>query len=89
MAGYSRLMGTDEEGALAQLKAVRSDLVDPTFAKDRERRQRCRARRRGFECTSAVTNAATLDPASMKVALDGNRHRCVGSSRPERCEAPA
>ena len=29
VAGYSRLMGADEEGTLAQLKAHRSDLVDP------------------------------------------------------------
>jgi adenylate cyclase len=29
VAGYSRLMRTDEEGALARLKAVRKTLVDP------------------------------------------------------------
>src|SRR5229473_838746 len=29
VAGYSRLMGTDEEGTLAQLKAYRKTLVDP------------------------------------------------------------
>ena len=29
VTGYSRLMGADEEGTLAQLKAHRSDLVDP------------------------------------------------------------
>jgi adenylate cyclase len=29
VAGYSRLMSADEEGTLAQLKAHRSDLVDP------------------------------------------------------------
>ena len=29
IAGYSRLMGADEEGTLAQLKACRRDLIDP------------------------------------------------------------
>jgi class 3 adenylate cyclase len=29
VAGYSRLMGADEEGALERLKAVRRELVDP------------------------------------------------------------
>src|SRR5437763_10620023 len=29
IAGYSRLMGADEEGTLARLKALRSELIDP------------------------------------------------------------
>jgi adenylate cyclase len=37
VAGYSRLMGLDEEGTLARLKAVRKALVDPTIAKHRGR----------------------------------------------------
>ena len=32
VVGYSRLAGADEERTLAQLRAVRSDLVDPTIA---------------------------------------------------------
>ena len=32
VAGYSRLMGLDEEGTLARLKAVRKSLVDPAIA---------------------------------------------------------
>lgn len=32
VAGYSRLMGLDEEGTLARLKAVRKALVDPAIA---------------------------------------------------------
>jgi adenylate cyclase len=35
VAGYSRLMGLDEEGTLARLKAVRKALIDPTIAKHR------------------------------------------------------
>ena len=37
VAGYSRLMGADEEGTLAQLKALRKTLVDPTIADHRGR----------------------------------------------------
>ena len=37
VAGYSRLMGVDEEGTLARLKAVRKTLVDPTIANYRGR----------------------------------------------------
>jgi len=37
IAGYSRLMGADEEGTLARLKAVRRALVDPTIASHRGR----------------------------------------------------
>ena len=37
VAGYSRLMGADEEGTLARLKAVRKALVDPTIANYRGR----------------------------------------------------
>src|ERR1700681_2009994 len=37
VAGYSRLMGVDEEGTLARLKAVRKTLVDPALAAHRGR----------------------------------------------------
>ena len=32
VVGYSRLMGIDETGTLARLKAVRRDIVDPLIA---------------------------------------------------------
>ena len=32
IVGYSRLAGADEERTLARLRALRSDLVDPTIA---------------------------------------------------------
>jgi class 3 adenylate cyclase len=32
VAGYSRLVGADEERTLARLRALRSDLIDPTIA---------------------------------------------------------
>src|SRR5512139_3797254 len=37
VAGYSRLMGLDEEGTLQQLKAHRKELVDPKIAEHRGR----------------------------------------------------
>jgi adenylate cyclase len=37
IAGYSRLMGADEEGTLARLKAHRRELIDPTIAQHQGR----------------------------------------------------
>src|SRR5437870_4805450 len=37
VAGYSRLMGADEEGTLERLKALRRELVDPKVAEYRGR----------------------------------------------------
>src|SRR5246127_4230919 len=37
VAGYSRLMGADEEGTLERLKALRHDLVDPKIAEHKGR----------------------------------------------------
>jgi class 3 adenylate cyclase len=37
IAGYSRLMGADEEGTLATLKAIRRELVDPKIEEHRGR----------------------------------------------------
>ena len=37
VAGYSRLMGVDEEGTLERLKALRRELLDPKIAEHRGR----------------------------------------------------
>src|ERR1700674_2756610 len=37
VAGYSRLMGSDEEGTLARLKAHRKEVIDPKIAEYRGR----------------------------------------------------
>jgi adenylate cyclase len=37
VAGWSRLMGADEEGTLAALKAIRRELGDPKIAEHRGR----------------------------------------------------
>ena len=45
VAGYSRLMGADEEGTLERLKALRHELLDPTIA-EHPRRTALRATNR-------------------------------------------
>ena len=37
IAGYSRLIGTDEEGTLARLRAIRRELTDPKITEHRGR----------------------------------------------------
>src|SRR5947209_18135964 len=37
VAGYSRLMGEDEAGTLARLKAIRRELIDPEIAEHKGR----------------------------------------------------
>ena len=37
VAGYSRLMGEDEEGTLNRLRAIRAEIVDPSIAQYRGR----------------------------------------------------
>ena len=37
IAGYSRLVGLDEEGTLARLRALRRELIDPAIAQHRGR----------------------------------------------------
>ncbi|HYU13163.1 MAG TPA: tetratricopeptide repeat protein [Stellaceae bacterium] len=37
VAGYGRLIGADEEGTLARLKALRRELIDPTLAEHKGR----------------------------------------------------
>jgi adenylate cyclase len=37
VAGYSRLIGADEEGTLRRLRALRAEIVDPAIAANRGR----------------------------------------------------
>src|SRR5499427_2616753 len=37
VAGYSRLIGVDEEGTLARLRAIRAEVIDPAIAAHRGR----------------------------------------------------
>ena len=53
VAGYSRLMGADEEGTLAALKACRNELIDPKIAEHTAASSR-HGRRALVEFASAV-----------------------------------
>jgi class 3 adenylate cyclase len=66
VAGYSRLMGADEEGTLARLKAVRKTLVDPAIASHRGRVVKTTGDGMLVEFASAVDAA----PQSGLCALD-------------------
>ena len=37
MAGYSRLIGADEEGTLNRLRSIRAELIDPKITEHRGR----------------------------------------------------
>jgi adenylate cyclase len=37
VAGYSRLIGADEEGTLERLKAIRAEVIEPKIAEHRGR----------------------------------------------------
>jgi class 3 adenylate cyclase len=37
IAGYSRLIGTDEEGTLHRLRSIRAEVIDPKIAAHRGR----------------------------------------------------
>jgi adenylate cyclase len=37
VAGYSRLIGADEEGTLNRLRAIRADVIDPKISEHRGR----------------------------------------------------
>jgi adenylate cyclase len=37
VAGYSRLIGVDEEGTLNRLKAIRAEVIEPKIAEHRGR----------------------------------------------------
>jgi adenylate cyclase len=37
VAGYSRLIGTDEEGTLNRLRSIRADVIDPKITENRGR----------------------------------------------------
>ena len=46
VVGYSRLTGADEDRILARLRALRSDLIDPTIAVHHGRSRQAHRRRR-------------------------------------------
>jgi hypothetical protein len=69
VAGYSRLMGADEEGTLEGLKALRHELIDPKVAEPMARQARQgnpitrRARTRGRRGGAARRRARSPSPS--------------------------
>jgi class 3 adenylate cyclase len=63
VAGYSRLMGADEEGTLAALKAIRRELSDPKVKEHRGR------------IVKTTGDGMLVEFASVESASSGNRRR--------------
>jgi hypothetical protein len=59
VVGYSRLAGADEDRTLARLRALRSDLIDPTIAAVWS--TPCAAR---LKCRTAWSSATPARPAT-------------------------
>ena len=58
VAGYSRLMGSDEGGTLAQLEALRTEIIEPLIANRAGEAPAARAYKRSFgECLTGHTLA--------------------------------
>src|ERR1041385_3010173 len=70
VAGYSLLMGRDEEGTLTQLKAFRKTLVDPTIAAHRGRIVKTTGDGMLVEFASAVDAARCAVELQRGVALE-------------------
>jgi hypothetical protein len=80
VAGYSRLMGTDEAGTLARLKAHRRELIDPSIAEHKGRIVKTTGDGILIEFSSVVEAVACAGGA----ACDGGAQR-LGSGRPANC----
>src|SRR3982074_3199121 len=70
VAGYSLLMGRDEEGTLTQLKAFRKTLVDPMIAAHRGRIVKTTGDGMLVEFASAVDAARCAVEVQRGVALE-------------------
>lgn len=77
VAGYSRLMGVDEEGTLERLKALRHELVDPKIAEHHGRIVKTTGDGMLVEFASVVD--------AVRCAAGGRYHRGTGRRR---CPAP-
>ena len=82
VAGYSRLMGADEEGTLARLKAARKALVDPTIASHRGRIVKTTGDGMLVEFASAVDAAR----CAVEVQRSDGRAKCRRAARMYRIE---
>ena len=82
VAGYSRLVGVDEEGTLAALKAYRRELIDPKIAEHRGRIVKTTGDGALVEFASAVD--------AVRCAMEiqrrhGRAKRCHSTRSPDEC----
>ena len=77
VAGYSRLMGSDEEGTLAALKACRRELIDPKIAEYRGRIVKTTGDGALVEFASAV-DAVRCAVEIQRAMADRNAHQPDG-----------
>jgi TolB-like protein/class 3 adenylate cyclase len=77
IAGYSRLMGVDEVGTLAALKALRREIFDPTIAEHNGRIVKTTGDGILVEFASAV------DAVTCAVAVQGKMAECDDSTKHE------
>jgi adenylate cyclase len=85
VAGYSRLMGRDEERTLAELKSLRKMLVDPTIATHRGRIVKTTGDGILVEFTSvvdAVRCAVAIQQEAAKLDVGKSPEGKTGSPRP-------
>ena len=78
VAGYSRLMGADEEGTLARLKAIRRVLIDPTIAAHRGRIFKTTGDGLLAEFASAVDAARSAVEIQRKMAQNADASNGAG-----------
>jgi class 3 adenylate cyclase len=80
IAGYSRLMGRDEERTLAELKMLRKTLVDPSIASHRGRIVKATGDGMLVEFASAADAARCAVEVQLAMVFDIRAGRC----RPDR-----
>jgi adenylate cyclase len=68
VAGYSRLIGADEEGTLARLRAHRSELIDPKITEHRGRIVKTTGDRMLVEFASVVDEQGLVRGAASRTA---------------------
>ena len=76
VAGYSRLMGADEEGTLAALKAIRRELSDPKVKEHRGRIVKTTGDGLLVEFASVVDRGAQHCGASGQAHRISHGHQC-------------